>query len=188
MEPVAPIFSNPNPLIDWHHPSHNISNLSPLRERGRERERVRKRERGKLQEISFTASTRGVICHSVECSKSKLRKYFKKLKGRKEGPFGKWNHSNHFVRTHSVRFDNLFDVWHSDVFASLCVSKIEKSKFLKKVFFFSSRIEFPVSIELISNFCFVLSQRPQFNNPVVPIVVSQLALLIKSFPQTFFPF
>lgn len=176
MQPVAPIFSNPNPLIDWSPPLSQYFQLVAL-----EREREREIE---LQEISFTASTRGVISHS----KSKLRKYFKKLKGRKEGPFGKWNHSNHFVRTHSVRFDNLFDVWHSDVFASLCVSKIEKSKFLKKVFFFSSRIEFPVSIELISNFCFVLSQRPQFNNPVVPIVVSQLALLIKSFPQTFFPF
>ena len=76
-------------------------------------------------------------------------------------------------------FPNIeFDIWYSDVFASLCFFFKENVSFLKKVFFFSW-IEFSVSIELISNFCFVLSQRPQFNNPAVPIVVSKFVLKIK---------
>ena len=66
----------------------------------------------------------------------------------------------------------------ADVFASLLLwFCFEKLQFLKrKVSYFCRRIEFSVSIELISNFCFVLSQRSQFNNPAVSFVALQIDL------------
>ena len=58
-----------------------------------------------------------------------------------------------------------------------CDFVLKKLQFLgRKVSYFCCRIEFSVSIELISNFCFVLSQRLQSNNPAVSFVALQIDL------------